>query len=176
MPDFTLQLYFFTEVNSYQAARLTVLPGKKAIISWVALYEGEYTLNSLPPYIAKDYAVELTECQRYYKVFKYEGSVYDTCFYGCVTDALNKVQIQTDTLNMRATPTATLTGKVTLRGVSGYLNSGSFTGISVAINECRRDSIIFENPDGTTFTNTVNNTPVQMYLPAGSKLEFSADL
>lgn len=34
---------------------------------WAALYEGEYTAETLPPYVPKGYAVELLECQRYYK-------------------------------------------------------------------------------------------------------------
>lgn len=34
-------------------------------IKWVALYEGEYTAETLPPYIPKGYAHELMECLRY---------------------------------------------------------------------------------------------------------------
>ena len=33
---------------------------------WVALYEGEYTADTLPLYQPKGYAAELAECQRYY--------------------------------------------------------------------------------------------------------------
>lgn len=35
-------------------------------IRWVALYEGSYTADTLPPYVPKGYAAELAECQRYY--------------------------------------------------------------------------------------------------------------
>lgn len=35
-------------------------------IEWAALYEGEYTAETLPPYVPKGYAAELLECQRYY--------------------------------------------------------------------------------------------------------------
>lgn len=35
-------------------------------VKWVALYEGEYTSDTLPPYTPKGYAAELAECQRYY--------------------------------------------------------------------------------------------------------------
>ena len=34
---------------------------------WAALYEGEYTTETLPPYVPKGYSVELLECQRYYR-------------------------------------------------------------------------------------------------------------
>ena len=36
---------------------------------WVALYEGSYTADTLPPYVPKGYAVELAECMRYYQRF-----------------------------------------------------------------------------------------------------------
>lgn len=35
-------------------------------IKWVALYEGEYTAETLPEYQPKGYSAELAECQRYY--------------------------------------------------------------------------------------------------------------
>lgn len=37
------------------------------IIKWAAIYEGEYTADTLPPYVPKGYAVELAECQRYFR-------------------------------------------------------------------------------------------------------------
>ena len=33
---------------------------------WAALYEGEYTAETLPPYVPRTYTQELLECQRYY--------------------------------------------------------------------------------------------------------------
>ncbi len=36
-------------------------------INWMALYEGEYTAETLPEYHPKGYAHELTECMRYYQ-------------------------------------------------------------------------------------------------------------
>ena len=35
-------------------------------VEWVALYEGEYTAETLPEYRCKGYGAELAECQRYY--------------------------------------------------------------------------------------------------------------
>lgn len=35
-------------------------------ITWVALYEGEYTAENLPEYQPKGYGAELAECQRYF--------------------------------------------------------------------------------------------------------------
>ena len=35
-------------------------------IYWAALYEGSYTVDTLPPYVPKGYAAELAECMQYY--------------------------------------------------------------------------------------------------------------
>ena len=37
-------------------------------VEWAALYEGEYTAETLPEYHPKGYAAELAECQRYYQI------------------------------------------------------------------------------------------------------------
>jgi hypothetical protein len=42
----------------------------------VALYEGSYTAENLPPYVPKGYAAELLECQRYYYQYPNDTSVY----------------------------------------------------------------------------------------------------
>lgn len=36
-------------------------------VEWAALYEGEYTAETLPPYVPKGYSAELMECQRYFR-------------------------------------------------------------------------------------------------------------
>lgn len=41
--------------------------GTAAVVRWAALYEGEYTAETLPPYVPKEYAAELAECLRYYR-------------------------------------------------------------------------------------------------------------
>ena len=37
-------------------------------IEWIAVYEGEYTAETLPEYRPKRYGAELAECQRYYQI------------------------------------------------------------------------------------------------------------
>lgn len=44
------------------------------VIDWVALYEGAYTLDTLPAYVPKGYAAELLDCQRYYHVYATEAA------------------------------------------------------------------------------------------------------
>ena len=41
--------------------------GTAAVVRWAALYKGEYTAETLPPYVPKGYAAELAECLRYYR-------------------------------------------------------------------------------------------------------------
>lgn len=42
-------------------------PTKECIWEWAALYEGEYTAETLPEYQPKGYAAELAECLRYFE-------------------------------------------------------------------------------------------------------------
>ena len=37
-------------------------------VEWAAIYEGEYTAETLPEYRCKGYGAELAECQRYYQI------------------------------------------------------------------------------------------------------------
>lgn len=53
-------------------------------IKHVALYEGEYTVETLPNYQPKGYGVELAECQRYYQCIAIGASKHATA----VSDAL----------------------------------------------------------------------------------------
>ena len=56
-------LYIDTYAGLLQAI---VYTRSNAELRWVALYEGEYTAETLPTYVPKGYAVELLECQRFF--------------------------------------------------------------------------------------------------------------
>lgn len=43
-------------------------------IAHVALYEGSYAAETLPPYVPKGYAAELAECQRRFHVYETESA------------------------------------------------------------------------------------------------------
>lgn len=45
-------------------------------IKCMALYEGEYTAETLPPYTPKGYAAELAECLRYYRKIKADTQTF----------------------------------------------------------------------------------------------------
>lgn len=50
--------------------------GTAAVVRWAALYEGEYTAETLPPYVPKGYAAELAECLRYYRKIKGDSQTF----------------------------------------------------------------------------------------------------
>lgn len=61
-------------INAYKRSstqcfeiRINVYAGKTVAIKWAALYEGEYTLETLPEYQPKGYSAELAECQWYFE-------------------------------------------------------------------------------------------------------------
>lgn len=64
-------------------------PGKTVEIKWVALYEGTYTLETLPPYRPKEYAVELAECM--FRFFRWKAN-QNNASWAAVGTALSATQ------------------------------------------------------------------------------------
>lgn len=80
--------------------------GTAAIVQWAALYEGEYTAETLPPYVPKGYAAELAECLRYYRKIKANSET----FSGYAANGMAYAFIPL-TQAMRIAPTVTGGGK-----------------------------------------------------------------
>lgn len=80
--------------------------GTAAVVRWAALYEGEYTAETLPPYVPKGYAAELAECLRYYRKIKANNET----FAGYATNGVSYAFIPL-TQSMRIAPTVTGGGK-----------------------------------------------------------------
>lgn len=80
--------------------------GTAAVVRWAALYEGEYTAETLPPYVPKGYAAELTECLRYYRKIKGDTQTFAGYATGGVAYAFIPL-----TQAMRIAPTVTGGGK-----------------------------------------------------------------
>lgn len=78
---------------------------------WVALYEGEYTAETLPEYQPKEYGAELLECRRYYQELDYNalGNGYTSGSGGAA------VLIVNTGVQMRITPSIDGTRNVTVR-------------------------------------------------------------
>lgn len=79
--------------------------GTAAVVRWAALYEGEYTAETLPPYVPKGYAAELAECLRYYRRIKADNET----FAGYASNGVAYAFISLQT--MRISPTVTAGGK-----------------------------------------------------------------
>lgn len=77
-----------------------------AVVRWAALYEGEYTAETLPPYVPKGYAAELAECLRYYRKIKANNET----FAGYAANGVSYAFIPL-TQSMRIAPTVTGGGK-----------------------------------------------------------------
>lgn len=84
----------------------TQTTGTAAIIRWAALYEGEYTAETLPPYVPKGYAAELAECLRYYRRI----TATNETFPGYAANGVAYAFIAL-TQTMRISPTVTGGGK-----------------------------------------------------------------
>lgn len=74
-------------------------------VKCTALYEGEYTAETLPPYVPKGYAAELAECLRYYRKIKGDTQTFTGYSSGGWSYAFIPLQA------MRIAPTVTGGGK-----------------------------------------------------------------
>lgn len=89
-------------------------------VEWMALYEGEYTAETLPEYMPKGYAHELAECQRYFERKKNKDN---GGFYGFGCGFIQTATQFSGLVNMkpkRATPSITTYGKFRIRGTKTY--------------------------------------------------------
>lgn len=85
-------------VNGFMEIGFAIADG--GTLQWMALYEGEYTAETLPEYHPKGYAHELLECRRYYQELSYNalGNGYSA------GDGSAGVLIVNTGVQMRATP------------------------------------------------------------------------
>ena len=80
--------------------------GTAAVVRWAAIYEGEYTAETLPLYVPKGYAAELAECLRYYRRI----TATNETFAGYAANGVSYAFIPL-TQSMRIAPTVTGGGK-----------------------------------------------------------------
>lgn len=96
-------------------------------LEWVALYQGEYTIDNLPKYQYKGYLAEYNECLRYYW-----KSQYAACQGFAYSDSTIYVFWNIPT-NMRTTPTFNMTDNfqilIRYNGNKYYANAADITQI-----------------------------------------------
>ena len=134
--------------------------GTAAVVRWAALYEGEYTAETLPPYVPKGYAAELAECLRYYRKIKADAQT----FAGYATSG-NAYAFIPLAQAMRIAPTVTVSGKF-------YYTLGSTQGTSAETGTLHRagtERVIVKFPVSLTSICTGVMTPQ-------GDIDISADL
>lgn len=108
--------YVTNDIEQYGFLPLTVENKNinEANIEWAALYEGIYTAETLPPYMPKEYAVEMAECKRYYEKLSPNAMLKTT-----VHDGFYELLIQYNEKRIDS-PTVTYVGN----NISGVDNIG----------------------------------------------------
>ena len=96
---------FYSTPNQHVLIRSTTAPGFNML--WMALYEGEYTAETLPEYRCKGYGAELAECQRYY-YRNWDGDMLPQKLAGLYAPKAGRTTSVVFPVTMRETPSITL--------------------------------------------------------------------
>lgn len=132
---------------------------------WAALYEGEYTADTLPEYIPKGYGAELAECQRYYQRFGKLGSSTNIAVGRKMSNESVSASLNLP-VPMRMNPNATITS-------GSYIGSNAMiTGIS----SCDLTNNILRISFVCGASELVYGTAYNVVLAASSVIELNADL
>lgn len=168
IPDFG-QIRFQMSDNSTHAilAVVAVKSGAGVTIHWAALYEGEYTAETLPEYQPKGYGAELAECQRYF-VHIGSDSAYRIVGTGTAYDSNTCSVLVPLPVEMRTVPVVPITGQLILRNKAGNEVTCSkvaldIIGVATAYLKCIASGLTL----GASY---------DAYLSPGNYLSFSANL
>ena len=150
-------------------------------VEWATLYEGSYTVDTLPEYVPKGYGAELAECRRYFRTWK-TTSLYQNVFSGFVTGSGKIAAVNVGPGGMRITPTVKLSnGGIIIRSGAGYSADASndvpcATPVVEAFDSGEQLNLTFKKSDDTAWAGVTNNTLISINLPRGTVLTASADL
>ena len=118
---------------SYADGAVTIT-SSGGVLKWAALYEGEYTAETLPEYQPKRYAAELAECQRYCYIVSAASNV---AFPGMLFDA-NTVRMSIRLpVKMRVNPTVTVASisKLDTYTTGGAVIPTAYTAVTAGNNQ-----------------------------------------
>ena len=109
---------------------IVVAKNKTLTLYWAALYEGEYTAETLPEYKPKGYTHELLECQRYFIRLAEPNNPYSSIVgMGTASSTSNCFAICPLPVTMRITPTVSWARAELLNSALG--NFSSISAVSV---------------------------------------------
>lgn len=171
MCDVSSTLGFYVSLYSENGTNIFVQfgvqSGKSIELEWIALYEGEYTIDTLPEYQPNGYGAELMECMRYFVRF---GNTQQNNHIGYAQAATTTVAngILAIPVPMRIQlPSVTVVGKVVLRhGVTDIEIS------SANVNSAASGPFIYVTLNASGLT-AGDFYPLRL---AAGTLDFSADL
>lgn len=133
---------------------------------WVALYEGAYTDETIPPYKPKGYSAELEECQRYFQ--RHTFSQYQTI--GLAYEGASYCFINLDLARSMRMKNASLTHT----GGAITIGARTYAGFAAAGNADKSSCIIGKNYDA--ITSYVGSCYCYTLDSAGACFDISADL
>ena len=149
-----------------EAIKLQVEDVESKRIKAATLYEGEYTAETLPPYLTKGYYAELYECQRYFQRHTFPqyatiGLAYQGPEYCFLQLPLYR--------NMRInSPSLTHTGGLISLGSGTYSFNGSAGNCLRATTTIGQNYTTISNPAGSCYCYTLD--------AVGTCFDISADL
>lgn len=118
-------------------SKLKAYPNTNINIEWIALYEGEYTVDTLPNYKYKGYGVELAECQRYLRVFNADGTAWYQLTRTATYEGNSKYVTALIPIQMKSAPQVTMVGNWRVIPTHKLITGGgaiSVTGIAAGLN------------------------------------------
>ena len=136
-------------------------------VRWAALYEGAYTTETLPPYVPKQYAVELAECQRYYRRFEHTSNMTICPAIAYSTSSL----LGTLPFGFRVKPTIHVSNVVFCK--TGISTAKAVVDCSAVVTVGGITSVNFSVNAGDATTGDAYNIWTS---PKGGYMELSADL
>lgn len=140
---------------------------------WAALYEGSYTVETLPPYVPKGYAAELLECQRYFIAFQTYGDYVMPFAHGNATgETTARVEVSLPVPMRISTPS------VAAEGVTWYLRSvGKNVAATVSVLRAIGNKLVLTAAVASGLT-TYEQTTLAYYGQSGKTLYifFSAEI
>ena len=151
--------------DNKSAFSISLDPGTTITMAWAALYEGSYTVDTLPPYVPKGYVTELAECRRYAK--------YTTATLAGIAHGYDSgkayAAIFTSGPKMRINPSVDDYSKIQIINGEWYSDTfNSITGISTI--STHYDSITF------WIESSEISAGKDYYISCGKGVLFSADL
>lgn len=114
---------------------LVTITSEAQDIVWAALYEGEYTADTLPEHVPKEYGAEWLECCRYY----YRPSGSSNAAYAGFTASSTAARVTIPTpVPMRANPTVTIGD---LASLDFYTHTGDFVATAASVMDRRSNAV-----------------------------------